>query len=184
MTTSTRDFSIVSGPSKWDLMMALFDRKDGNCRKVQFCVNTPFPIKIEVQVDSVQALNALGEFWNIEGISTKVEDHTDLRRNNRFMPRSPLRVFIYFMTDIRNGHIRFFYANQKDYPPIAPETRVRTTQPNFSKRKEWTDEAWENRQWGVPGEVLTHHGSHGLCYEVQHEDESIGFYDPSELEVT
>ena len=71
----------------------------------------------------------------------------------------------------------------KDYPPISPGTSVKTTQPNLDKRKEWTDEGWAKRKWGVKGKVITHHDSHGLCYDVRHEDRTRGCYDPSELEV-
>ena len=69
------------------------------------------------------------------------------------------------------------------YPPIFPGTPVKTTEPNMSKRNEWTDEGWEGRQWGIQGVVITHHDSHGLCYDVRHEDGSVGCYNPSELEV-
>ena len=69
------------------------------------------------------------------------------------------------------------------YPPIKPETRVRTTKPNMALRKEWTDEAWKKRKWGVEGKVVAHHDSHGLYYDVVHDDDTDGCYDPSELEV-
>lgn len=71
-------------------------------------------------------------------------------------------------------------AAQK-YPPLSPGTRVKTTAPNEALRREWTTEAWNSRQWGVEGTVITHHDSHGLCYEVRHPDKTIGGYDPSEL---
>lgn len=71
----------------------------------------------------------------------------------------------------------------KKYPPISARTKVKTTQANIALRKEWTDEAWEKRKWGVQGTVITHHDSHGLCYDVRHEDGTEGCYDPSELEV-
>jgi len=72
---------------------------------------------------------------------------------------------------------------KRSYPPISPETSVRTTQANWSKRREWTDERWAGRKWGVRGKVITHHDSHGLCYDVLHKDGTEGCYDPSELEV-
>lgn len=73
--------------------------------------------------------------------------------------------------------------DSKKYPPISRGTKVRTTQANMSLRREWTDEAWEKRQWGVQGTVVSHSDSHGLCYEVRHPDNSTGYYDPSELKV-
>lgn len=69
------------------------------------------------------------------------------------------------------------------WPPISPGTKVRTTQANMALRKEWTDECWASKKWGVQGTVITHHDSHGLCYDVRHEDGSQGCYDPSEFEV-
>lgn len=78
------------------------------------------------------------------------------------------------------GH---FTTRTLRYPPILSGTRVRTTKANLALRKEWTKEAWESRQWGVRGKVRTHHDSHGLSYEVEHPDGSIGHYDPSEIEV-
>ena len=71
----------------------------------------------------------------------------------------------------------------KKWPPIDPGTAVKTTQPNWDKCEEWTDEGWARRKWGVDGVILTHHDSHGLCYEVRHPDGTVGCYDPSELMV-
>ena len=72
--------------------------------------------------------------------------------------------------------------SRQKWPPIAPGARVRTTQSN-TPSDEWTDEVQASRQWGVEGEVRTHHDSHGLCYEVMHSDGTVGSYDPTELEV-
>lgn len=71
----------------------------------------------------------------------------------------------------------------KDYPPISPGTSVKTTEPNLGMRGEWTDEGWAKRKWDMQGEIITHHDSHGLCYDVRHEDGTVGCYDPSEFEV-
>jgi hypothetical protein len=69
------------------------------------------------------------------------------------------------------------------WPPLDPGTIVRTTQPNLEKKREWTAEGWAGKKWGVTGKIITHHDSHGLCYDVLHEDGSEGCYDPSEIEV-
>lgn len=69
------------------------------------------------------------------------------------------------------------------WPPISPGTSVMTTEPNMDKRDKWTDEGWAKRKWGVEGKIITHHDSHGLCYDVRHNDGTVGCYDPSELEV-
>lgn len=35
---------------------------------------------------------------------------------------------------------------------------------------------------GVEGIIIGYHTGHGLCYDVRHNDGSIGTYDPDELE--
>jgi hypothetical protein len=69
------------------------------------------------------------------------------------------------------------------WPPISPGTIVRTTRPNWDKRREWTDAGWERRVWGIEGPIIMHHDSHGLCYDVRHPDGTQGCYDPSEIEI-
>jgi len=69
------------------------------------------------------------------------------------------------------------------YPPISPGTRVRTTKENKELAYQWTSEGKARKQWGREGTVITHHDSHGLCYDVLHDDGSHGSYDPSELKV-
>lgn len=59
---------------------------------------------------------------------------------------------------------------------------MRTTQENPSLSGEWTAEAIALRKWGMPGMVTGHSDSHGLCYEVRHEDGTTGWYDTSEIE--
>ena len=88
-------------------------------------------------------------------------------------------------SDFHSSTLNSFGIQNKTitYPPISPGTSVKTTKPNLSMRDEWTDEGWAERKWGVRGKVLVHHDSHGLCYDVRHEDGTVGCYDPSELEV-
>ena len=69
------------------------------------------------------------------------------------------------------------------YPPISPGTPVRTTQEDPNSAASWTEEGKKRRKWGVDGKVITHHDSHGLCYDVRHSDGSQGCYDPTELQV-
>jgi hypothetical protein len=68
------------------------------------------------------------------------------------------------------------------WPPLDYGTRVITTGPNPDV-DDWTDEALKKRRWGVSGSIIKHHDSHGLCYEVMHDDGTIGCYDPSEFQV-
>lgn len=71
---------------------------------------------------------------------------------------------------------------EKKYPPLSPGTKVKVTELNEDMRDQWSPGVWESKKPGASGEVLTHHDSHGLCYEVEHEDGTVGDYDPSELE--
>lgn len=72
-------------------------------------------------------------------------------------------------------------ATKKKHPPISVGTMVLTTQPNQPLNKGWTRAALASRQWGVKGEIVAYHDSHGLSYEVRHPDGTIGHYDPTEL---
>ena len=74
-------------------------------------------------------------------------------------------------------------TNNEKWPPIDPGTPVVTTQPNVKLKKEWTAAGWEEKKWGVHGIIQGHHDSHGLCYDIRHEDGSSATYDPSEFAV-
>ena len=69
------------------------------------------------------------------------------------------------------------------WPLFDPCTRVRTTRLNEELRQEWTDKGWAGKKSGVLGTILRHHDSHGLCYDVKHDDGTEGCYDPAELEI-
>lgn len=45
----------------------------------------------------------------------------------------------------------------------------------------FTPEARLERKWGVRGRIIAHHNSHGLCYDVLHDDGTEACYDPDEL---
>jgi len=68
----------------------------------------------------------------------------------------------------------------KKWPPISIGTRVKTLKEN-SNITDWRIEARASRQWNVYGTVVRYHDSHGLSYEVRHQDGTIGHYDPSEI---
>jgi hypothetical protein len=72
--------------------------------------------------------------------------------------------------------------NSMKWPPLDPGTKVRTTLANPSV-KGWLPECLASRQWNVKGTILKHHDSHGLSYEIRHEDGTVGHYDPSEFDV-
>lgn len=68
------------------------------------------------------------------------------------------------------------------WPPLDPGTRVKTTSKKTADR-EWMPEALVARKWGVTGTIVMHHDSHGLCYDVRHDDGTEGCYDPGEFEI-
>ena len=93
MATITKTENIVKGPSRLDLMNALFQPRAcaGNLDHVWFTtVGKPYKTIIE----SVERQNSYGDAWNI---GASVEDDGRWRR-----------VEIFFMTTRRLGHISFF----------------------------------------------------------------------------
>ena len=70
----------------------------------------------------------------------------------------------------------------ENWPPLECGTRVRTVAiPDVSD--DWTEEAKVARRFGVLGRIIRHHDSHGLCYDVRHDDGTEGCYDSNELAV-
>lgn len=84
---------ITSGPSKWDLMLGLFDNTSEKSRYVAFVLDKPtndydFPHgKVEISIDSLEREDGSGDSWNITG---------RLRGSNQF-----IRAF--FSTKRRKG---------------------------------------------------------------------------------
>lgn len=46
---------------------------------------------------------------------------------------------------------------------------------------DWSDPKNRGCQWGVLGRIIHYSNSHGLCFEVRHNDGSVAWYDPGEL---
>lgn len=70
----------------------------------------------------------------------------------------------------------------ENWPPLENGTRVRTIAiPDVSNG--WTEEAKAVRRFGVLGTIIHYHDSHGLCYDVRHDDGTEGCYDSRELVV-
>lgn len=70
----------------------------------------------------------------------------------------------------------------ENWPPLKNGTAVRTIAiPKAAN--DWTEEAIASRKFGVRGTIVCHHDSHGLCYDVMHEDGTLGCYDSGELVV-
>lgn len=73
-------------------------------------------------------------------------------------------------------------TDREKWPPLDPGTPVKTTRKKTADG-EWTPEALASRKWGVFGRIIMHHDSHGLCYDVRHDDGTQGCYDPDEFAV-
>lgn len=71
----------------------------------------------------------------------------------------------------------------KKWPPLDPGTRIKTTQPDIAEWHQWTGEGLKAKRWGAEGVIVGHHDSHGLCYDVRHEDEVVVYYGPLEFAV-
>lgn len=57
---------------------------------------------------------------------------------------------------------------------------VLTVQPE-KEPTDWNKSAMQNRQWNVLGIIIGYHSSHGVFYDVRHQDNSTGCYEPREL---
>jgi len=68
------------------------------------------------------------------------------------------------------------------WPPLDPGTRV-ITDLSGPQADDWTEVAKIRRKHGMEGRIIQHHDSHGLCYDVHHDDGTAGCYEPHELKV-
>lgn len=70
----------------------------------------------------------------------------------------------------------------ENWPPLENGTRVRTVAIPDAPT-DWTEEAKVVRRFGVLGTIFHYHDSHGLCYDVRHDDGIEACYDSRELAV-
>lgn len=100
MTRKNEEFAIDNGPSKLDLMLSLFDTDMGK-RTVKFhtpeWVHTHDAYELTVQITSARRRNPAATIWEIEGI---VETPKDYKNES-------IRVSIYYLSDTREGRMRF-----------------------------------------------------------------------------
>lgn len=100
MTRKNEEFAIDNGPSKLDLMLSLFDTDMGK-RTVKFhtpeWVHSHDAYGFTVQITSARRRNPAATIWEIEGI---VETPKDYKNES-------VRVSIYYLSDTREGRIRF-----------------------------------------------------------------------------
>ena len=99
-------FHVIGGPSKFDLSNALFAWNPH--RPVVFNANCPVSTAFEVYVLSVQAEDGSGESWNIQGRVGEVQRPQRTGQEKLYLPEQGQRVFLYFRTDRRQGHVKFF----------------------------------------------------------------------------
>lgn len=98
--SGSEEFVIDNGPSKLDLMLSLFDTDMGK-RTVKFhtpqWVHTHDAYEFTVQITSARRRNPAATIWEIEGI---VETPKDYKNES-------VRVSIYYLSDTREGRMRF-----------------------------------------------------------------------------
>lgn len=68
---------------------------------------------------------------------------------------------------------------ERDRDPIVGR-RVKTIR-SATPDSTWSEEVRQSRKWGVFGYVKDLSNAHGLCYKVEHEDGTCGWYDPEEF---
>ncbi|MBI3573158.1 MAG: hypothetical protein HY092_03090 [Candidatus Kerfeldbacteria bacterium] len=89
--------AIINGPSKWDLMLSLFDSKTGHEHEVQFQLEVG--VTMHVFLSSVEREDGSAESWNFQGWSTGYS-------TARVMWKQHQHVRGYFNTLRRKGHFR------------------------------------------------------------------------------
>lgn len=63
---------------------------------------------------------------------------------------------------------------------LANGTIVETVRPE-KESTDWRPEVLKDRRWGVSGKVVDRVTGHGLCFKVEHEDGTTGWYERREL---
>ena len=58
-------------------------------------------------------------------------------------------------------------------------TKVITTK--HAGSTDWSNPNRPDAKWGVTGVIIGHSDSHGLVYQVKHNNGGIGWYEPEEL---
>lgn len=99
MAHQNEKYEIDKGPSKLDIMLALFDTYMG-VRTLQFLIGSVYktdPTRktewLGIQIISARRHNATATIWEIEGIVN--------------LPNNRKRVSIYYLSDMREGFMRF-----------------------------------------------------------------------------
>lgn len=101
---TTNHANITAGPSKFDLMLALFDRDIYNSRKVEFKVKRKGAkdVTVTVNIYGVSIADSDGDSWRFHG---SVQEVIPFAAKDEVLPG--LRHFVegYFRTDTRKGEM-------------------------------------------------------------------------------
>lgn len=102
----TTNVCIINGPSKWDLMLAIFDSTSSNPRVLTFEITDDSIDEVEVRINGVRREDSSGESWSMSGRLGPVSD----------------TVKIYFNTQTRKGRMEL---SKHDYSRVL-EKRLRS----------------------------------------------------------
>lgn len=97
--------NLVAGPSKFDLSVALFDRRTGHRHPIE--IKDSDGAVYEVVVEAVQAEDGSGDSWNINGYAKPKVTSSIPGIPVRQMNIRGRKCTIYFRTDFRKGWFRF-----------------------------------------------------------------------------
>lgn len=81
--------SILGGPSKFDLMLSLFDGRTPDFRIISFTVETEKKFKLDVTVSEVAREDGSGESWLLRGYTAPT---AGFRREFRAWYRTDRRI--------------------------------------------------------------------------------------------
>lgn len=93
-------YQITDGPSKWDLMLALFDGDSASRHRVRFSnelVDPRYPAVVYVCIDELSREDGSGECWNFKGRA--------YQGVNEWKHLTNCKVGGFFTTRQRGGHI-------------------------------------------------------------------------------
>ncbi len=90
--------NIKTGPSKFELLLALFDSRQVNTRKVEF--RTDADTLYDAVITSVEREDGSGESWNIRGYLSE-------KKPGAKIPSPSTNFEGYFRTDTRKGSLKF-----------------------------------------------------------------------------
>lgn len=91
--------TITQGPSKFDLSIALFDRKPVNTRSVELTLGDGRVVQLVI--NGVEVEDGSGESWIFKGYLRRI--HPRPGHEPSTVPAPPSNCFGYYRTDTRRG---------------------------------------------------------------------------------